>query len=130
MGSIRKEFVVAADAAKVWAALRDFGAVHQRLAKGFVVDSKVDGDVRTVTFANGMTAREMLIDADDGQRRLVYSVVGGLPTHYNGSAQIFEEGPGKARFVWIIDILPNELVAPMNAMAEMGAAAMKKTLEE
>lgn len=130
MGSIRKEFVVAVDAAKVWAALRDFGAVHQRLAKGFVVDSKVEGDVRTVTFANGMTAREMLIDVDDGQRRLVYSVVGGRPTHYNASAQIFEEGPGKARFVWIIDILPNELVAPISAMAEMGAAAMKRTLEE
>ena len=58
MGSIRKEFLVDADAATVWAALRDFGAVHQRLAKGFVVDSKLDGDVRTVTFANGMTARE------------------------------------------------------------------------
>lgn len=130
MGSIRKEFVVDADAANVWTALRDFGAVHQRLAKGFVVDSKLDGDVRSVTFANGMTAREMLIDSDDGQRRLVYSVVGGRATHYNASAQVFEESPGRCRFVWIVDLLPNELVTPVGAMMEMGAAAMKKTLEE
>ena len=130
MGSIRKEFIVDADAAKVWAALQDFGAVHQRLAKGFVVDSKLDGDVRTVTFANGMTAREMLIDSDDGQRRLVYSVVGGRATHYNASAQVFEEGPRRCRFVWIVDLLPNDLVTPIGAMMEMGVAAMKKTLEE
>lgn len=102
----------------------------QRLAKGFVVDSKLDGDVRTVTFANGMTAREMLIDIDDGQRRLVYSVVGGRATHYNASAQVFEEGPGRCRFVWIVDLLPNDLVTPIGAMMEMGAAAIKKTLEE
>jgi hypothetical protein len=129
MGSIRKEFLVNVDAAKAWAALRDFGAVHEKLAKGFVTASTLEGDVRTVRFANGITARERLIDCDDGQRRLVYSVIDGMPTHYNGAAQVFEEGPGKARFVWIIDILPNELVGPMNGMMDMGVAAMKKTLE-
>jgi hypothetical protein len=112
MGSIRKEFTVDADAAKVWAALRDFGALHEKLVKGFVTDSKLEGDVRTVTFANGMTARERLVDCDDAQRRLVYSVIDG----------------GKSRFVWVIDILPNELVGPISGMMEMGVAAMKKTL--
>jgi carbon monoxide dehydrogenase subunit G len=128
MGSIRKEFIVDADATKVWAALRDFGAVHQKLAKGFVTDSKLEGDVRTVTFVNGMTARERLIDCDDAQRRLVYSVIDGRPTHYNAVAQVFEEGSGKSRFVWVIDILPNELVGPIGGMMDMGVAAIKKTL--
>jgi hypothetical protein len=128
MGSIRKEFTVDADAAKVWAALRDFGALHEKLVKGFVTDSKLEGDVRTVTFANGMTARERLVDCDDAQRRLVYSVIDGKPTHYNAVAQVFEDAPGKSRFVWVIDILPNELVGPISGMMEMGVAAMKKTL--
>ena len=130
MGSIRKEFIVDADATKVWAALRDFGALHQKLVKGFVTDSKLEGDVRTVTFANGMTARERLIDCDDAQHRLAYSVIDGRPTHYNAVAQVFEEGPGKSRFVWVIDILPNELVGPISGMMDMGVAAMKKTLAE
>jgi hypothetical protein len=129
MGSIRKEFVISADAAKVWAALRDFGALHQKLVRGFVTDSKLEGDVRTVTFINGMTARERLIDIDEVQRRLVYSVIDGRPTHYNASAQVFDEGPGKTRFVWIIDILPNELAGPIGGMMDMGVAAMKRTLE-
>lgn len=130
MGSIRKEFIVDADATKVWAALRDFGALHQKLVKGFVTDSKLAGDVRTVTFVNGMTARERLIDCDDAQRRLAYSVIDGQPTHYNAVAQVFEEGPGRSRFVWVIDILPNELVGPIGGMMDMGVAAIKKTLAE
>lgn len=130
MGSIRKEFIVDADATKVWAALRDFGALHQKLVKGFVTDSKLAGDVRTVTFVNGMTARERLIDCDDAQRRLAYSVIDGQPTHYNAVAQVFEEGLGKSRFVWVIDILPNELVGPISGMMDMGVTAIKKTLAE
>jgi hypothetical protein len=43
-------------------------------------------------------------------------------------AQVFEEGPGRSRFVWVIDILPNELVGPISGMMDMGVAAMKKTL--
>ncbi len=39
-------------------AVRDFGAVHQRLVPGFVVDSRLDGDACVLTFANGMVARE------------------------------------------------------------------------
>lgn len=129
MGSIRKEFVVDADTAKVWAAVRDFGAVHERLAKGFVTDCKLDSGARIVTFFNGRSAREALVDLDDTQCRLVYSATGSVASHHNASAQLFEEGAAKTRFVWITDILPNELVAPVAAMMEQGAAAMKKTLE-
>jgi hypothetical protein len=128
MGSIRKEFTVDADAAKGWSAVRDFGALHEKLVKGFVTDCKVEGDVRTVTFVNGLTAQERLVDCDDAQRRFAYTVIDGMPTHYNGVVQVFEEGPGKSRFVWVIDILPNELVGPISGMMDMGVAAMKKTL--
>jgi hypothetical protein len=32
-------------------AMRDFGALHARLVPGFVLDTRLDGDVRIVTFA-------------------------------------------------------------------------------
>ena len=51
MATIRKEFSLNTAAEKVWDALRDFGAVHVRLAPGFVLDTRLDGDVRIVTFA-------------------------------------------------------------------------------
>ena len=129
MASIRKEFLIASPAEDVWDAVRDFGALHQRLVPGFVVDAKMDGDARIVTFANGMVAREVLVDLDDKARRLVYAIVGGRPTHYNASVQVLAEGEASTRFIWVIDVLPNELAPAIDAMAEQGANAVKRTLE-
>ena len=129
MASIRKEILIEAPHDDVWAAVRDFGAVHQRLVPGFVTDARLDGDARIVTFANGMVAREVLVDLDDAAARLVYAVVGGRPTHYNASVQVFPAGEGRSRFVWIIDLLPNELAGPIGAMADEGSAVIKQTLE-
>ena len=49
MATIVKEFSLGAGADAVWDALRDFGALHTRLVPGFVMNTTLDGDVRTVT---------------------------------------------------------------------------------
>ena len=51
MASIRREVQVNAGAEKIWGAVRDVGAVHQRVAPGFVVDTKMEEGARVVTFA-------------------------------------------------------------------------------
>jgi hypothetical protein len=129
MASIRKEMLVEARAESIWEALRDVGAVHTRLAPGFVLDCRLDGDARIVTFANGLVARELIVDIDDAARRLVWAVVGGRPTHHNGSLQVFAEEGGRSRVVWIADLLPNDLAGPIGGMMEQGMRAMKQTLE-
>jgi len=58
MASIHKDIAIDAHPGDVWAAVRDFGAVHQRLAPGFVIDARLEGDARIVTFHNGTVARE------------------------------------------------------------------------
>jgi carbon monoxide dehydrogenase subunit G len=128
MASIRLEMSLTADPAKVWDAVRDIGAIHTRLAPGFVTDVKMESDTRFVTFANGMVAKELIVDVDDQARRLVWSVVGGSMTHHNGSLQILTEGGG-SRVIWIADILPHELKGPIQAMMQQGMDAMKKKLE-
>ncbi|MFZ3329111.1 MAG: SRPBCC family protein [Candidatus Acidiferrales bacterium] len=129
MASICKEILVEAHPDDVWAAVRDFGMVHRRLAVGFVADTRLDGDARIVTFANGLVVRELLIDLDDDARRVVYSIVQGKPTHHNASMQVFAAGDGRTRLVWITDLLPNEAAEPFRSMIEQGAAAMKQALE-
>ncbi|SDX50337.1 Polyketide cyclase / dehydrase and lipid transport [Variovorax sp. YR634] len=130
MATVYKEFIVEADAAHVWDALRDFGAVHTRLAPGFLTGCTIDAEgARILTFANGLVAREVLVGIDDAHRRLAYTVTGGQAAHHHATAQVFEEGAGRSRFVWITDVLPDAMAAYIGPMMEQGGAAMKATLE-
>ena len=96
---------------------------------GFVTDCRLEGDARVVTVANGVVARELIVDLNDADRRLVWASVGGRPSHHNASAQVFAEGVGNSRLVWTADFLPNELAPAIAAMIEQGILAAKKTLE-
>jgi len=130
MASIRKEMRLDAAPQTVWSAIRDVGSVHRRLAPGFVADCRLEdaGGTRVVTFANGLVARELIVDVDDGARRLVWAVVEGRPKHHNASLQVFAEGSEGSRIVWIADLLPNDLAEPIAGMMEEGMRAMKRTL--
>src|SRR4051812_14609474 len=129
MASIRKEFTVAVPAAAVWDALRDVGAVHTRLARGFVTDCRLDGGERIVTFANGFVARELIVDVDDAARRLAYSAASERLRHHHASFQVSEIGPASCRVVWVADLLPHEAAQVVGAMMAQGVASMTQTLE-
>ena len=129
MASIHKDIAVDAQADGVWAAVRDFGAVHQRLGPGFAIDSRLDGNARIVTFHNGVVAREELVDCDDAQRRLVYAIIGGERVkHYNASVQVFADGEGRSRIIWIVDVLPNEIAPYISDQMDLAVVAMQKAL--
>ena len=130
MASIHREIRIDSGADDVWAAVRDWGAPHKRLAPGFLVDSRVEGDARIVTFANGLVARELIVDVDDSARRLVWAVVGGRLTHHNASMQVIADGQGRSRVVWVADLLPNELAGHVGGLIEQGLGVMKQTLEK
>ncbi|QDW36342.1 SRPBCC family protein [Bradyrhizobium sp. KBS0727] len=128
MASIYKDIIIDAHPDDVWDAVRDFGAVHTRLAPGFVLDTKLDGDARIVTFANGSVARETLVDCDDKRRRLVYAIASERLKQHSASAQVFAESDGRTRFVWITDVLPNEIAPYIDAQMDQGALAIQKAL--
>jgi hypothetical protein len=130
MASIRQEVVAEVSPAFAWDAVRDVGAIHRRLVPGFVTDCRLEGDARIVTFANGMVARELIVDVDNANRRLVWAVVGGRLSHHNASLQVFAEESGHSRLVWIADLLPNEMAAAIEAMIRQGMVSMKRTLEQ
>jgi Polyketide cyclase / dehydrase and lipid transport len=130
MPSLRKEILVEAPPEKVWDALRDFGAIHERLVPGFVVECRMDGPDRIVTFANGATYREVLIDSDDEARRLAWSIVDDPYRHHNGVAQVFPNGKNASRFVWTTDLLADdETVSRTDEAMGIGIGVVKKTLE-
>jgi carbon monoxide dehydrogenase subunit G len=130
MASIRKEIALDVPAETVWDAVRDVGALHQRLVPGFVVATKLEPGARVVTFGNGLVVRELIVDLDEQARRLVWSARGARLTHHNASAQVFADGERRSRLVWIADLLPDEAAGEIRAMIDQAAAVMKKTLEK
>jgi hypothetical protein len=130
MASIRHEVLIETPAETVWDAVRDVGAIHERLAPGFVVDTRLEDGARIVTFGSGLVARELIVDIDAAARRLCWAVVGSPRlTHHNASMQVFAEGADRSRVVWIADLLPHETAPVIRSMIEQGMATMKKTLE-
>ncbi len=131
MASIHKEIAIAAPAEYVWAAVRDVGAVHQRLTPGILVDTQLNGDERVLTFARGIVVRELIVAIDDQVRRLAYAVVEGSKrtTYHHASMQVFADGEDGSRLVWITDFLPHEQAPSITMIVERGAEVMKQTLE-
>jgi hypothetical protein len=136
MATIIEEVTVSTPPDVAWAALRDFGALHERLAPGFVTDCHLEpGDegapTRVVTFFSGAVAREVLVGIDDEARRLAYTIVEGpLPsTHHNACAQLFPAEDGGSRFVWTTDVLPDDLAPVTRGLMQRGIGVIGTTLE-
>ena len=130
MASIHREFGVAVPADVAWEAFRDIGAVHTRLARQYVVDTRLEGDSRVVTFANGMVARERMVDIDNGRRRLAYAVVDSGLTHHNASFEVVPDGDQRSRIIWITDLLPDSMAEQITAMVDGGCEAIRRTLTQ
>ncbi|MFJ8471315.1 SRPBCC family protein [Kitasatospora sp. NPDC094011] len=131
MAVIHREVPIDATPARAWAAIRDWGQVHRRLAPGFVVDTRVEGEVRVVAFADGTVVRELIVSLDDDARRIAYAVVGGSlePVHHHASMQVLgEDGAAASRFVWTVDVQPHALAGPIGAMVDQGIEVIRRTL--
>jgi hypothetical protein len=131
MASIHHEATIDVGAGVAWARLRQVDQAHSLFAP-VLVDGTFDRDAqtRTVRFANGMEAKERILDVDDARRRVAYTVVdGGGMTYHHASMQIIEDGPTQCRFVWVSDFLPAEFGEGMGPLVEAGSRALKANLE-
>ena len=129
MASIHREVELGVGAEEAWAALRQ-PENAPRLFAPVLVDGSLDGDTRTVRFANGMVLKERILDVDDERRRMAYTAleVPGLAFHH-ASMQIVGVGPGRCRFVWITDLLPAEARDTIASLVDEGSRALKANLE-
>jgi hypothetical protein len=130
MASIHKDIPLPAPAADVWDAVRDFGALHTRLVPGFVLDTRLDGEARLVSFANGTVARELLVDCDEERRRLVYAVISERVKQHSASVQVIADGEARCRLLWTVDVLPHDIAAYIDAQMDQAAAAMRRAFAE
>lgn len=128
MASITLEKPIAADAASAWAVLRRTDRAHEAFP-GVLTACEQEGDLRTVTFGNGMVVKERLVDVDEARRRIAYGVVEGRFTFHSASMQVVDDGRGASRFVWTSDFLPAEAGAVVGPLMEQGAEAFRRAVE-
>jgi len=79
-------------------------------------------------------ARERLIGRDERARRIVWGWVSEDVAHNNASMQVFAEGQGRSRLVWIHDTLPDGLTgwlaAAMDQIAPVFQQALRSPTEQ
>jgi hypothetical protein len=128
MASIHHEIIVNVPADQAWHRLSEVHKAH-RLFADVLTDCELNENVRTVTFANGLVAREKIVEIDSSEKRVSYAVM-DLFEHHNASMQIFAVGTDRCRFVWVTDLLPSDKASMVRPLVEEGSAALKKNLEE
>jgi len=129
MTTMYKEVSIAAPREFVWNAMKDIGALHTRLVRGFVVNTQLEGTTRIVTFRNGLIVREPIISIDDRRYRFAWAAEGGPATHYNAVVELAAL-PDGCRVGWTTDFLPDDIEPTISAMQDEALAAMKRTLED
>ena len=129
MASIQQQIDLEVAADQAWAALRVVGDAHKLFAP-VLVDAQLQGDTRTVRFANGMILQERILDIDEATRRVAYTVLDGPGMAYHhASMQIVGDGQGRSTFVWITDFFPAEIGSALAPLIEQGTRALKANLE-
>ena len=128
MSSIWWEETVAVPADIAWDSLRRVDLAHELFAP-VLVDGRISGDVRTVTFANGLVVRERIVDVDEARRRISYTVLDGVFEHHSASIQIVPIDAKSCRFVWITDFLPAEKSDMVKPLVEQGSKAIARNIE-
>ncbi len=129
MASITEQVTLEVGADRAWAALRDVGRAHVLFAP-VLTDGSIDGDIRTVTFANGMVLQERILDVDEARRRVSYAALNAPGTEYHhASMQIIEDGDQRCQFVWITDAHPAAVIPAITPLIAQGMQAVKANLE-
>ena len=128
MSSIWWEEMIAVPAEIGWASLRRVDRAHE-LFSPVLVDGRISGDIRTVTFANGLVVRERIVDVDEARQRICYTVLDGVFEHHSASMQIVPIDAKTCRFVWITDFLPAEKGDMVKPLVEQGSKALARNIE-
>ena len=89
---------IAAPPDVVWAVIGDPTSVPRWFPK--YVSCEIEGDVRTLTNAEGGVLVEKLLERDDSVRRYAYGVISGAPLKsHRASFQVIDSAAG-SRVIW------------------------------
>jgi mxaD protein len=111
----------------VWALVGDFGGIAGWMPG--VESCEVDGDVRNLSLM-GMAIAERLIERDEDDRRLTYSIAEAPMPLDHHVAVVAVTGDGDASTVtWSVEVTPDEMLELMTGAYQGALDAAKAKLE-
>lgn len=127
MTTIRKTIDVNAAPDAVWAKISDVSAISDLI--GFLSDSKVTGDVRVCTLAEGGTLEEDIISIDADLKRVTYSIrKSPLNLSFHVASMELQPSGNGTRLIWTIDLKPDAAAEHMGPMLDAACQDMRTTL--
>ncbi len=128
LATLYREVTLGLSTAELWAHVTRIGGTCGMIANP--VECTSDGDTRTCTTADGTRFVENILGTDETHQRIGYSgyMMGGsaLPTEFHAaSMQVIDAGDGRATLRWITDIKPDEALESMQAIVDIGVAALE-----
>lgn len=128
MGTIRREVIVDRPADAVWARVGDPASVHTWFPG--MVDAKVEGSVRTITTAAGLTLPEEIVTLDPILRRFQYRVTAPFFRHHLGTIDVFDLGDDRSLVAYSTDCEPDAMALVIGGAAGAALAELRRQLEE
>lgn len=127
MATIRREVIIDRPADEVWAVVGD-PATTYRWFPG-MVSSDVDGNVRTVVTAAGLTLPEEIVTLDPILRRFQYRVTAPIIHGHLGTIDVFDLGDGRSLVSYGTDCEPAAMALMIGGAAGAALEELRRQLE-
>lgn len=128
MATIHRTLDLSGTAEGAWNKLRAVGGVENLLP--MIADSRVEGDSRYCSIADGGgQLSELILGNDDELRRIAYSIVEGpFPMSFHAaSMQVVERGD-QVQLIWVTDVKPDALAPELAKVIDSQLSAFAANL--
>lgn len=127
MATIRRQIIINRSADDVYAVIGD----PSTIASWFpgMVDSTVDGTIRTITTETGLPMPEEIITNDAIQRRFQYHLAAGFVQNHLGTIDVFDLGDDRSLVAYATDCEPAALALMIGGATGNALHELRRQLE-
>ncbi len=125
--SLRHHVHIARPAAEVWPYVGEPGRLHEWFPG--MTSSVVDGDVRTVTLASGLSLPEEILVNDPVIRRFQYRITAPVFVFHRGTIDVLDLGDGTCAVSYATDADPRVMALLIGAGTGAALDELKRQVE-
>jgi len=127
MATVRRQIIIDRTAQAVW----DVVGAPATIARWFpgMVAAEVDGNLRTITTATGLTMPEEIVTNDPVLRRFQYRLTMPFVQHHLGTVDVFDLGDGRSLVSYATDCVPDAMALMIGGATGAALQELRRQLE-